>query len=186
MTAKLYVVHHSRTLVTRAIHSSQLPLSQVGVMVATPLAEASFWREVGAIYSSPELPAAQTAELIAQRWQLPLFLEDDLCEMWLVAPGLSEIDLLEVIGDHLEGHISSPLLEGYSQAQGRVVRFVEQMAQENKGRSLAIVTHARLIVALYSHIMRRRLRREDWLSLRMPDLSVIDLATWQVVDGFFS
>lgn len=186
MSSKLYVVHHSKPIEAQALHPSQLPLSREGIMLATPVIEASFWRSVAALYYSPELRAAQTAELIANRWQIPLNMEEELSDMWIVSGGLAQDQFEQIVGDHLEGLTNHPLLEDYTLAQRRIVRCVQRLARENAGRSFAIVSHARILTALYSHLLRRRLGRQEWLSLRTPDLSVIDPVTWQVTAGFFS
>lgn len=186
MSNKLYVVHHSKPIEAPALHPSLLPLSREGVMLATPVAEASFWNSVKVIYYSPELRAAQTAELIASRWQIPLHLEDDLSDMWIVSAGLEREEFEQIVGDHLEGVVNHPLLEPYAEAQQRIVRCVQKLARKNAGRDFAIVSHARILTALYSHLFGRCLGRKEWLSLRTPDLSVIDPRTWEVTDGFFS
>ncbi len=186
MESKLYVVHHSKALEAKAFPQSFLPLSREGIMLTSPVAEASFWSSVEAIYSSPELRAVQTAELIARRWQLPLYLEDDLSDMWLVSAGLDEDQFGQIVGDHLEGKVNHQLLEPYEEAQQRIVRCVHRLAHENSNRSFAIVSHARILTAFYSHLFGRRLGRKEWLSIRTPDLSVIDPHTWRVTAGFFS
>ncbi|NLW17055.1 MAG: histidine phosphatase family protein [Firmicutes bacterium] len=186
MDNKLYVVHHSKGLEAPALPSSLLPLSREGVLLTTPVAEASFWNSVAAIYSSPELRAVQTAEIIAKRWQLPLYLVDDLRDMWLTSAGLEPDHLVDIVGDHLEGKVSHQLLEPYDAAQERIVRCVQRLARENTDRNFAIVSHARILIPFYSHLFGRRLGRNEWLSIRSPDLSVINHHTWQVTAGFFS
>lgn len=186
MSNKLYVLHHSKPIDAPALPMSLLPLSREGVMLASPVAEASFWNSVQAIYYSPEVRAAQTAELIARRWQKLLHLEDDLSDMWMAGTGLDQEQFEQVVGDHLEGRVSHPLLEPYEIAQKRIVRCVQRLARKNIGRDFAIVSHARILTAFYSHILGQRLGRKEWLSIRTPDLSVINPHTWQVTDGFFS
>ncbi|HBK85027.1 MAG TPA: hypothetical protein DDZ53_03240 [Firmicutes bacterium] len=184
MSSKLYVVHHSKPIEASALHPSQLPLSREGIMLVTPVAEASFWSSVAVIYYSPELKAAQTADIIAHRWQIPLYMEEDLSDMWIVRGGLPQELFERIVGDHLEGLVSHPLLEDYVQAQQRIVRCVRNIASKHTG-SFAIVSHARILTAFYSHLLGRRLGRQEWLSIRTPDLSVIDLDTWHVTAGFF-
>ena len=186
MSNKLYVVHHSKPMEAKAMPESLLPLSREGIMLAAPIAEASFWNSVRAVYYSPELRAAQTAEMIARRWQMPLHIEDDLSDMWIAGAGLEQAQYEQIIGEHLEGTTNSQLLESYDSAQKRIVHCVERLAQRNSGHDFAIVSHARVLTTFYSHLFRRRLGRQEWLSIRTPDISVIDLKTWQVTDGFFS
>lgn len=186
MHSKLFVVHHSKPLESTAFHPSQLPLSRSGVMLAVPLAEASFWDTVTTLYYSPEVAAAQTAELIGRRWPLQLHVEEKLSDMWIASGGLDRDSLAKIVGSHLEGSDSSPMLEDYDQAQQRIVHCVQRLAVRHAGENFAIMSHSRLITAFYSHLLGRRLGREEWLSLRTPDLSVIDLPDWVVSAGFFS
>lgn len=186
MNNRLYVVHHSKPLDAPALHPSLLPLSREGIMLASPVVEASFWSSVRTIYYSPEMQAAQTAELIANRWSLELQLADDLSDMWLVNASLPQAELEQIIGEHLQGTVEHPLLEPYDEAQRRIVNCVQRLARQHAGDNFAIVSHARILTALYSHILGRRLGRQEWLSIRTPDLSVIDTSAWQVTDGFLS
>lgn len=186
MENNLYVIHHSKAVEARALPESLLPLSREGIMLASPIVEASFWSKVEAIYSSPELRAVQTAELIANRWQLPVYLEDDLSDMWMVGAGLEQEQYEQIIGEHLEGKVNHQLLEPYEDAQRRIVHCIQRLSQENGQRSFAIVSHARILTVFFSHLFGRRLGRKGWLSIRTPDLSVINRQTWRVTAGFFS
>ena len=156
-----------------------------GVILTIPIAEASFWASVAGIYHSPAPKAAQTAQIIARRWRLPTYAKEDLREMEIQGYIMPE-QFVHIVGDHLAGVASSSLLEDYALAQQRIVRCVQRLAVINAGRSFAIVSHGRILTALYSHLLGYRLGREAWQSLRMPDLSVINLATWQVEAGFLS
>lgn len=186
MNNKLFVVHHSKPMEAKALPESLLPLSREGMMLAAPIVEASFWNSVQAIYYSPELRAAQTAEMIGRRWEIPLHIEDDLSDMWIAGAGLEQAQYEQMIGEHLEGTVSHQLLEPYGMAQKRIVSCVERLVKKHTNHDFAIVSHARILTTFYSHFLGRRLGRQEWLSIKTPDLSVIDIATWQVTDGFFS
>ncbi|NLY53554.1 MAG: histidine phosphatase family protein [Firmicutes bacterium] len=177
MSSKLYVLHHSKPEKIPGLAPAAWRLSRVGVMLAIPIAEASFWSTVNAIYHCPALAAMQTAQIVAGRWQMPIRQVADL----------GRLPMQELTRGLLGQRAGSGNLhfdKDYTAAQERIVRCVHRLAQQNVGYSFAIVSHRRTIAALYSHLLGRQITREECRSLRMPDLSVVDLETWQVIDGF--
>jgi broad specificity phosphatase PhoE len=78
------------------------------------------------------------------------------------------------------------MFEDVERAERRVAECIRRLAALHAGQSFAVVAQGRIITALYSYLLGRQLGKAEWLSLRSPDLSVIDLATWQVERGFFS
>lgn len=177
--ATLYVVRNSAVKVEAGALMADWRLSPEGVLLTIPIAEASFWARAAIIYHGPELSSEQTARIIARRWQMPTECEWDLREV-LVAPWSHWQD------DGSGRPVRQHLLEDGQQAELRIARCVKRLAKRHAGQSFAIVTQGRILIALYSFLFGRKLGQTEWQSLCSPDLSVIDLQTWRVRQGFFS
>ena len=89
------------------------------------------------------------------------------------------------VGAHFAGS-NDPEFEDWNDATERIVNCVQRIVRNENGNSVATVSHPRILTVLFSHILKRRMTVDEWQSLRMPDLSVIDLDTWTVERGFFS
>ncbi len=175
----LYVVRNSATRVETGVLMADWRLSPEGVLLTIPIAEASLWARVAIIYHGPELSSEQTARIISRRWQMPTECEWDLREV-LVAPWVQWQD------DGGGRSVHQHLLEDGQQAELRIARCVKRLARRHAGQSFAIVAQGRILTALYSFLSGRALGQAEWQSLRSPDLSVVDLETWRVKQGFFS
>lgn len=177
----LYVVRNSAVKVDAGALMADWKLSPEGVLLTIPIAEASFWAKVSIIYHGPELSSQQTARIISRRWQMPIEDEWELREL-LVSPWSHRPD--DVSG--FSGPIHQHLLEDGKQAELRVARCIKRLAKRHLGQSIAIVAQGRILTAFYSFLLGRSLGQTEWQSLHSPDLSVIDLSTWRVRQGFFS
>lgn len=81
---------------------------------------------------------------------------------------------------------NDPKLEDWNVANERIVNCVQDIVRTENGKSVVIVSHGRILILFFSHILKRRMTVDEWQSIRMPDLSVIDLDSWTVERGFFS
>jgi 2,3-bisphosphoglycerate-dependent phosphoglycerate mutase len=57
---------------------------------------------------------------------------------------------------------------------------VKRIAREADRRSVVMVTHGRILTVFFSKWFGRRLTGEEWRSIQLPDLSVIDWTTRKV------
>ncbi|MGE5654297.1 MAG: histidine phosphatase family protein [Bacillota bacterium] len=179
----LYIVRHSIPATDPSVAAERWPLSDAGIRAAQQLGELSCWQDVEIIYSSPEPKALQTAEEIARQWGTRVIIEGGLRELQMKPVWLESADFIKKVGDYLEG-ADDPDFEPYDQAQRRIVDCVQRLTQSHPDRSIAVVSHARILVAFLSHLFGRRLGRQEWRSIKMPDLAVVDLAGSCVVSGF--
>ena len=163
-------------------------LSSSGISSMKDMAERSFWKSVKAIYHSPELKAVGTAVIVGEKWGIPLFEEHSLRELESRMGYLEREVFIKRVGDHLEGKAEDHLLESFDVARHRIVTGLDRMLTKHRDReeSIAIVSHGRILTALYSHFLGRRLSRAEWLSIALPDISVVDYRDWTIREGFLS
>jgi 2,3-bisphosphoglycerate-dependent phosphoglycerate mutase len=182
--AKLYIVRHALVNVDFSIPSSEWEISEVGINETRDLVLGESWNEVRRIYHSPERKAVATARIISEMTDIPLASMDDLHELHIPTINPAE-EFIRRVGAYLGG-FPDPEFEDWDEATTRIVGCVQNIISEANGSSVAMVSHGRILTVLFSHLMKRRMTVTEWQSIRLPDLSVIDLDTWTVERGFFS
>lgn len=182
--SKLFVVRHAQVTVDFNIPPSDWSISVEGIQSARELSLQQSWGGVSRIYHSPENKAVATAKIISEVSGVPTKGEDDLRELRI--PTIQPHDeFLRRVGEYFAGS-NDPEFEDWNNATERIVSCVQRIVRNENGNSVAIVSHGRILTVLFSHILKRRMKVDEWQSIRMPDLSVIDLDSWTVERGFFS
>ena len=109
------------------------PLSDFGRRQARQLAEELADEELEAIYASDLSRARETAEIVAERLELPVVLDPDLREKdWGTWEGLTgvERDRVEFVGEPTEAH------------QERILRALRRISERHPGDGrVLVVTH---------------------------------------------
>jgi broad specificity phosphatase PhoE len=109
------------------------PLSDFGRRQARELAEALQGEQLQAIYSSDLARARETAEIVADRLELPVVLDPDLREKdWGTWEGLTAVerDRVEFVGESTEAH------------QERTLRALKRISERHPGAGrVLVVTH---------------------------------------------
>ncbi|HSP70967.1 MAG TPA: histidine phosphatase family protein [Gaiellaceae bacterium] len=122
------------------------PLNAAGRRQAEQLAELLVADPPSAVYSSDLTRARETAEIVADRLSLPLFLDPRLREAdvgeWsgLTAPQIEE-RYPEGVARRLAGGTGWDHGETYEQLRERVLEALHEIAAANDGRAVLIVTH---------------------------------------------
>ena len=186
---KLFAVRHAQVLVEPRIRPEAWRLSEAGFASARALARRPEWADadLAAIHHSPQPKTAQTAAAIRREWTsaVPAFAEPDLAELRMDGGFLGAEAFEARVGHYLEGG-RDPAFEDYGRAQERIVGGVRRILSAAGGRSVAIVSHGRILTVLFSALCGVRLGRPEWKSIQMPDLSVVDLDAETVTHGFFA
>lgn len=182
--AKLYVVRHSQVNTDFSVPSSEWRISEDGIRATKDLAVSENWEGVYGIYHSPEPKAVETARIIGKFTGTPVKAMEDLHELRIPAISPAK-EFVRRVGAYLDG-FPDPEFEDWEHATQRIIGCVQKIISEAQGRSVAMVSHGRILTVLFSHILRRRMSVTEWQSIRLPDLSVIDSDTWTVERGFFS
>jgi 2,3-bisphosphoglycerate-dependent phosphoglycerate mutase len=183
--SKLYIVRHAQVAVDPNSPAHLWPLSEAGKRAAEELAARENWDDVYRVYHSPEPKAEQTAQIIAKRLKVGTAREEDLRELHADLGFLPAEQFHARVAAYLSGYVD-PAFENYDSAVARIDACVKRIAREAGGRSVVVVSHGRILTAFFSKLLGRRLTGEEWRSIKLPDLSVIDLATWKVERGFFA
>lgn len=184
LVAKLVIVRHAAVSVHFDVPSTEWDVTHEGVALTRHLAKDDAWNEVSEIYHSPERKAVVTANVLSEATGIPTTAIDGLRE--LKAPAIrSEIEFVRRVGSYLAGYPDTEF-ENWDAATARVVDAIQQAVSRSSGKSIAVVSHGRILTVWYSHLFSRRMTVDEWRSIRLPDLSVVDLDTWRVERGFFA
>jgi 2,3-bisphosphoglycerate-dependent phosphoglycerate mutase len=181
----LYAARHAQVAVRADAPREEWHLSPEGAESARRLAREGRWEGVAVLHHSPEPKAAETAAAIGEVLGARLVPAPDLRELHM-DPVFLPTDVFERrVGAYLGG-AADPGFEDYAEAQRRVLACVRAVVAGAAGRPAAIVSHGRLLTVLFSALCGERLGAAEWRSIRLPDLSVVDLAAGHVVRGFFA
>lgn len=180
----MFVIRHAATIMDFDIPPADWTVSTEGVQATRALAAQESWSGVSRIYHSPENKAVATAKIVSEVSGIPTRVADDLRELGIptIQPGE---EFICRVGAYLAGS-HDPEFEDWNAATERIVHCVQGIVRDEHGTSVAIVSHGRILTVLFSHILKRRMSVEEWRSIRMPDLSVVDLDSWTVERGFLS
>gem|GEM_PF-3318754 len=182
--AELYIVRHAQVNVDFTVPSTEWQVSEDGIRKNRELVLSENWSGVHRIYHSPEPKAVVTADIISEMTGIPTGVMDELHELRI--PTIQPTDeFIRRVGAYLEG-FPDPEFEEWAQAKDRIVGSVRRITNEANGCSVAMVSHGRILTVLFSYLFNRRMTVKEWQSIRLPDLSVIELETWTVDRGFFS
>lgn len=167
--ARLYLIRHGVTddnLRYLLSGWTDTPLNEVGIQQAKVTAErleqlARTDRRPDAVYASPLLRAAKTAEIIANRLGIPLIRKDDLKEMnFGLFDGQSIIRLYETHRDMVDTALNPGDDEfGWEGGETRQEVFcriesaIRAIAENHLGRTVAVVTHAGAIAYFLAGIL---------------------------------
>lgn len=182
--SELYIVRHAQVNINFSVPSTEWRISEDGIRGTRKLVLSERWSTVHRIYHSPEPKAVATADIISEMTGIPTIVMDELHELRIPTIQSTEEFILRV-GAYLEG-FPDPEFEEWAQATDRIVGCVGRITNEANGYSVAMVSHGRILTVLFSYLFKRRMTVKEWQSIRLPDLSVIDLETWTVERGFFS
>ena len=180
--AELYIVRHAQVNID-SVPSTEWHISEDGIRATRELVLSENWSGVHRIYHSPEPKAVATADIISEMTGIPTSVMDELHELRIPTIQPTE-EFVRRVSAYLEG-FPDPEFEEWALAADRIVGCVRRITNEANGCSVAMVSHGRILTVLFSYLFKRRMTVKEWQSIKLPDLSVIDLETWAVERGFF-
>lgn len=148
---RIYLVRHAKSIgnTNRIFQGrSDLGLSVEGQAQLPQLAERFREIHLDKIYASPLLRAVQTAQGVNHYHNLPIETDEGLCE---INAGLWEMQPFEELPVRFPKewqlwtedvpHFEAPQGESICQVKERISRAIDHIAEENQGKTLAIVSH---------------------------------------------
>ena len=151
MATWIYLVRHGQTVWNeegRLCGSSDVPLSDEGLVQARKLAARLKDIGISAIYSSPLLRARQTAEAIAAHYRVEVKTEPDLREIdygnWeglKVADVLEQFPEIEKLRREEPMKFAAPNGEPMLQFAKRVISAIQRVAASHADETICVVAH---------------------------------------------
>lgn len=182
MSNALYLIRHAQTQQT-GLPAETWPLSDVGIQQAHKLAGMPFWPEVHLICSSWEPKAIQTAQIVAERHDLPVEPVLDLRELRRTEGYVADYEsaVREALKNPLKSH---PGWEPAGEAQTRIMTAIERLLMLHEGETLAVVSHG-LVLTLYLAYLTDTAPTPDlWRSLPFASATQVDPETHAILNRF--
>ncbi len=184
---KLLLIRHGRTVWNTAGRfqgQSDIELSPEGIEQAQKLADNFPLDHVDAVYSSSLQRAYKTGELIAEKFNVPIYAEPRLREisfgLW---EGLTYDQIHAKWPQQIEQMFDRPDLgtmpegESFLQVQQRGLEAMDEIIDANDGKVIAITAHGGILRTLLAHVLHMPLR---WMwTLRQDNTAVNILACYE-------
>jgi broad specificity phosphatase PhoE len=180
--SKFYFLTHPEVQINPEIPVPQWSLSKEGWNRVSALFRYEWLREINLIYSSEELKAHQTAEIIANHLGLEVYTHSRLGEVDRSSTGyLQEEELKKTVKaffEHPEKSVAG--WESAELAQKRIATCVRRIIETNPQSTIAIVSHGMVGALLFSHLKNlpidMRYMQQDLGSYFIYDLEMDHMA----------
>ena len=183
--AKLYFVRHAEIRIDAEASPDKWELADNAYDAVAKMFNGISADGVDRIYYSPLPKASQTADIISDLYGIAKTERDCLREVERHFPYVDHDTFTHYVDQYLSGH-DDKNFERYYDVMERIVRCVTDILRESRKKSAIIVSHGAVITILYRHLIGTTLDPNGWKTLKMPDLSVIDLDTGMVESGFYA
>jgi broad specificity phosphatase PhoE len=173
---RLILIKHARPLIDPTKPPEQWRLSEQGRALCVPLAAALAPFGLGAIVASEEPKARETAEIVAEKLQIPHQTAASLHEHDRSnVPHLRSGEFISM----MELMLRKPeeLVLGRETASAALARFekaVQEICQAHGAQNIGVVSHG-TVLALYLSARGAGTAFELWRRLGLPSFAVIDL-----------
>lgn len=177
MSRTVYLVRHAEVTIDETVPAHEWQLSTAGRAQAAGLAAAPCWARLARVASSPEPKALDTAAPIAARAGLQVELDEGLREVrrgstWVVG---AERYIAQVAKYFATPAQPQAGWEPVPDAQARVLESVERLAPDGRG-PICVVSHGLLLSLLVAALLGRAATTiEEWRSIPLPAVAVVDL-----------
>ena len=172
MSNTLYLIRHAHSQRT-ALPAETWALSDLGRQQAQRLAALPFWQDVQIICSSWEPKALQTAQIVAERHNLPVEPVFDLRE--LRRPNDLVADYESTVREVLENPFKSVGgWEPAGEAQTRIMTAIERLLMLHEDKTLAVISHGLVLTLYLSYLTDTRPTLDLWHGLPFASAVQID------------
>ncbi len=182
MSNTLYLIRHAHTRQT-ALPVETWPLSELGREQAHKLAELPFWQDVHIICTSVEPKAIQTAQIVAERHDLPVEPSFDLRE--LRRPGDRVDDYESIVRQVLENPTRS--VNGWEpagEAHTRIMTAIERLLMLHENEMLAVVSHGLVLTLYLAYLTEAQPTLDLWHSVPFASAIQVDPEARQILARF--
>jgi len=177
----LYLVRHAQTQPT-ALPAETWALSDAGIHQARKLAELTFWQDVQIICASWEPKALQTAQIVAERRNLPIEPVFDLRELRRTE---NLPDYEAAVHTALQNPFKS--IKGWEpagEAQTRIVTAIERLLMLYETETLAIVSHGLVLTLYLAYLTDAAPTLDLWRSLTFASATHVNLQDHTILNRF--
>ena len=191
LLTKIFLIRHGETAwnkIGKLQGVSDVELSPEGIKQARLLAEHAPFNSVDAIYSSDLIRAVKTAEILAQRFNLPVIKNGGLRETsfgtW---EGKLLSDLAKENPQGFENFFSNPDKvkppqgETFLQSQARIMNALNAIIADNEGKNIIVVSHGAAIRLIICAALGISIGKMWAISQHNTALNILNFA-----DGHFS
>lgn len=162
----IYFIRHAHSTYTK--EERERPLSEKGWEGANTVTNLLKDEEIDVVLSSPYKRAIQTVEGVAEHFELPIIIEEDLRERLLSVKPLENFQ--EGITKAWENPtFSFPGGESNTDAQKRGVACMKNILEQYEGKYVAIGTHGNIMVLIMNYF-DEKYGFSFWKELNMPDV----------------
>lgn len=161
MKTRLILIRHGETHKNAAkiLHEAKddAPLNEVGKSQAETAAKTLVRMGIDCLYSSSEIRAKETAQIIGKYCHRPVVETDDFRERgWGIFAGKSWDEVNSVLSKLSieERYRYKPLRgESWQEVEARLIGSVKRILEENKGKKIVVVTHGGTIRTLMPYLL---------------------------------
>ncbi len=165
MPTTFYIVRHGQSEgnINGDIYGTNPPLTPKGLEQAEALAESLHSIKLDHVYASTLTRAKQTAQVIASKKRLPVIEHDQIKERFFgklegrkVEHAFAKYkDILDqfqnlTLEEQMRWKIVDDM-ETWESVLERVLHFFDELAKKHKGKTILMVTHAHVLLALLAH-----------------------------------
>ena len=182
MNRQLILVRHSLPQTRQDLPAREWHLSEEGRRRAERLAESLIHEQLDIIFTSPEPKARETAEILAQRYQLPVRIIEELHEHKRGSvPYLSQQEFEKTVCEFFERpNVVVFGIESADQAHERFSRAVDSILSQHDNSTIAIVAHG-TVISLFVSRLTGQPGYQFWCRLGLPSFVVVDLQSKDLI-----
>jgi broad specificity phosphatase PhoE len=180
----LYLIRHAHSQQT-PLPAETWPLSDLGLQQAQKLAELPFWQDVHLICSSVEPKALQTAQIVAERHDLPVEPSFDLREWRRPGVLVSKDEYQATVRRAFANPAAS--VNGWEptgEAQTRIMVAIERLLMLHEGQTLAVASHSVVLTLYLAHLTDTLPDMELWHSIPFASAIQVDPEARQILARF--
>ncbi|MTI79450.1 MAG: alpha-ribazole phosphatase [Firmicutes bacterium] len=193
MSTRIYLVRHGETewnALKKFQGHSDISLSDVGRLQATRLANHMVKYKIDAAYASDLSRARETAEIIAEKFDIPVVCKKQLREInfgcW-EGLTISEIkaNYHGIVTKWWEDPAGTQIPDGeiFTDLVKRVILSLEEIICKHSGQDVMVVSHGGVVRSIICHVLGINLKEYWRLQLNNCSLNIIDFPDSQLKNG---